>query len=597
MDVSDELKPPDDTDLFDDVVVRIPKLFLTISKSLKPQDVISKPRWQINNDDPVSKQLVIDLIRGRNLLAKDRNGMSDPFVRVNFQGRNAKSQFQRYTLNPDWKQRIDFPFTKYDEFLRSKDKENDDFVLEFEVFDKDRFSVDPMGVAQLYLTKLPLIVNKSSPIFLPVFFQGKQQGHLEIVITILNPINPKPVIPRFKKPKGKLYHFEEAGEMVLEKKKFGVMSLHILQGLKTATGHGIYLSMEIMTKPEWFILKEPTSAPVLKSTNAHLRLAFKVSLSPNVVLPNQLLTRKPIEPLHRRDHVSIRNFRPFKYHIDRLMLYKTNILISLRLYSDLVMWKYGTWNTIGFMLGWAFFTLTFRTWYLPFSLGCFLIYTYQSKHYFGHTMEVDEQGLIVDGKTLNDSAMAETDNETLSGDEQLQKKEIPVIGDSPEEFDDSEEGVEETFKRNLLDKIGVTAQAMKKASGITEDLADYYERIVGLFCWSNRSLTAIIFVMLGFATIALMFIPLNLILCLGMEYQFIKNWLSINKYAFLKPKYPKGYFPILELLKRVPTERERELFAKVRKENGVELQLNSYNLALQDKGLFVHKQGLMSQGW
>ncbi|KAI9188952.1 phosphatidylserine decarboxylase [Blastocladiella emersonii ATCC 22665] len=53
--------------------------------------------------------LVIQIIRGRGLAAKDPNGFSDPFVIVEFGATKAKTKVIKKSLNPDWDEVITFP--------------------------------------------------------------------------------------------------------------------------------------------------------------------------------------------------------------------------------------------------------------------------------------------------------------------------------------------------------------------------------------------------------------------------------------------------------------------------------------------------------
>ncbi|KAG9314629.1 C2 domain-containing protein [Chiua virens] len=64
-----------------------------------PVPVNLEPRESINNQGV----LRVDLIEGRNLIAADRGGKSDPYVVFTLNGHKAfKSQTKKKTLNPDW---------------------------------------------------------------------------------------------------------------------------------------------------------------------------------------------------------------------------------------------------------------------------------------------------------------------------------------------------------------------------------------------------------------------------------------------------------------------------------------------------------------
>ena len=81
--------------------------------------------------------LEVEVVEARNLLASDRNGLSDPYVVIDPKSlisRSEKTPVIKETLNPVWNFRTAFSF---DPTMKK---------IKFRVFDWDRFSSDdPLG--------------------------------------------------------------------------------------------------------------------------------------------------------------------------------------------------------------------------------------------------------------------------------------------------------------------------------------------------------------------------------------------------------------------------------------------------------------------
>ena len=103
--------------------------------------------------------LVINVVKGRNLVAKDRSGVfgkkkaSDPYVKVLFGGKKyGKTKDISKTLNPEWNETFNFKLgtKQVQKALRGDSKHN---MLEFIIFDKDTGNNDdPMGTVSFPLT-------------------------------------------------------------------------------------------------------------------------------------------------------------------------------------------------------------------------------------------------------------------------------------------------------------------------------------------------------------------------------------------------------------------------------------------------------------
>lgn len=131
--------------------------------------------------------LVIHIKRAQNLVAKDRNGLSDPYVVIAVHGkRRFRSAIKYATLNPVWDQ-----FGEYTgqlaQFLKSP--------LILKVYDYDRFDFnDPLGECTVDLTPL-LERNKLSANAVPL--QKVKHGTLDVAVhfeqTAVNFAFPSPV--------------------------------------------------------------------------------------------------------------------------------------------------------------------------------------------------------------------------------------------------------------------------------------------------------------------------------------------------------------------------------------------------------------------
>jgi Ca2+-dependent lipid-binding protein len=109
----------------------------------------------------------IILVEGKNLIAADSNGKSDPYCVIDCKQLKKKftSKVISKTLNPTWNQSFE---------LSGQNVIAQNVKITFNVFDKDLLSNDSLGNATLQLGELP---QKGTDFWLPL--QGK-------VLTTLN---------------------------------------------------------------------------------------------------------------------------------------------------------------------------------------------------------------------------------------------------------------------------------------------------------------------------------------------------------------------------------------------------------------------------
>ncbi|KAL6443273.1 hypothetical protein ACFW04_002877 [Cataglyphis niger] len=101
--------------------------------------------------------LILRIIQGKDLPAKDLSGTSDPYVRVTLlpdKKHRLETKIKRRTLNPRWNETFyfeGFPIQK----LQSR-------VLHLHVFDYDRFSRDD-SIGEMFLPLCQVICREANP--------------------------------------------------------------------------------------------------------------------------------------------------------------------------------------------------------------------------------------------------------------------------------------------------------------------------------------------------------------------------------------------------------------------------------------------------
>lgn len=88
-------------------------------------------------------QLIVQVLKGRNLAAKDKSGTSDPFLILSLGDSKEATSVVSKSLNPEWNQTFEFPINSSDSAL-----------LEAVCWDKDRFKKDYMGEFDVVLEEI-----------------------------------------------------------------------------------------------------------------------------------------------------------------------------------------------------------------------------------------------------------------------------------------------------------------------------------------------------------------------------------------------------------------------------------------------------------
>uniref|UniRef100_A0A914EJY3 Rabphilin n=1 Tax=Acrobeloides nanus TaxID=290746 RepID=A0A914EJY3_9BILA len=133
------------------------------------------------------KQLIIHLIRAKNLKAMDKNGFSDPYVKFHLLPGNAKatkltSKTIEKTLNPEWHEELVYHGITEEERQRK--------TIRITVLDRDRIGSDFLGETRVALKKLPPGQMKKFNLFLehamalpPEKSDGGERGKLLVGVS------------------------------------------------------------------------------------------------------------------------------------------------------------------------------------------------------------------------------------------------------------------------------------------------------------------------------------------------------------------------------------------------------------------------------
>ena len=87
-------------------------------------------------------KLQVHVLEAKGLAARDENGLSDPFVRLQLGSTKAKSSAVYKNLNPSW----------HEEFFFNVNSPNDQLLLV--VWDEDRFSNDFLGQVKILISDI-----------------------------------------------------------------------------------------------------------------------------------------------------------------------------------------------------------------------------------------------------------------------------------------------------------------------------------------------------------------------------------------------------------------------------------------------------------
>eukprot|EP01130_Rhizamoeba_saxonica_P010423 TRINITY_DN4267_c0_g1_i1.p1 TRINITY_DN4267_c0_g1~~TRINITY_DN4267_c0_g1_i1.p1 ORF type:complete len:162 (+),score=28.41 TRINITY_DN4267_c0_g1_i1:49-534(+) len=93
--------------------------------------------------------LKIYIYRAKNLVAADKNGLSDPYVDIRCGGWRTKTRVIRKTLNPKWNTFVIFPIEHPKGYINT-----DEDLINFQIYDKDSLGKQKIGNYDLHLNRL-----------------------------------------------------------------------------------------------------------------------------------------------------------------------------------------------------------------------------------------------------------------------------------------------------------------------------------------------------------------------------------------------------------------------------------------------------------
>merc|ERR1719402_915793 len=118
--------------------------------------------------------LVVDLIRGKNLIKSDLIGKSDPYAVLKFGKQKDKTNVAKNTQNPEWNHRSKFGM--------GPDDDNNDVSIE--VFDKDKFGKDK-SIGSIEIDPRDLQSGGDEPRWFPL--KGVKSGEILLNSEFLAP--------------------------------------------------------------------------------------------------------------------------------------------------------------------------------------------------------------------------------------------------------------------------------------------------------------------------------------------------------------------------------------------------------------------------
>ena len=122
-----------------------------------------------------SGTLHVHLLRAVNLAAKDRNGLSDPYVKLELGGQKKQSKVISKSLNPEWNEHFEFTGVKRDLLEQA---------LQLQAFDKDTFGSDKLGTASVDLRVLERVAHHDFEVPLA------RAGHVHLRVETTRPPAP-----------------------------------------------------------------------------------------------------------------------------------------------------------------------------------------------------------------------------------------------------------------------------------------------------------------------------------------------------------------------------------------------------------------------
>mmetsp|Transcript_25559 Transcript_25559/g.31437 ORF Transcript_25559/g.31437 Transcript_25559/m.31437 type:complete len:603 (+) Transcript_25559:111-1919(+) len=418
-------------------------IIFSVKRAHRSEITRTKAKWVVSEEDSISRQLIVDVVEGKDLLAMDSNGKSDPYVKLEYRGRKEKTEKKRYTTKPQWKERFDFPY----------DKKHDDQILTIEVFDWDRLSLsDFMGVGTVNLKELKNKNGLVNDIWVPLEYKKNPAGFVHLLISTVNVLKDNKLPTRQKenskgvvkahviqglKPKGKKNKccyveiqvannklrsqpVEDSGNPVWErimelpvKDIFGTIEVALYE--RDTKYQDPPKLLGIISRPlleirncdtDWFVLKNDH---LEKAVDCQLQIAFKFDYSYSGYLG--IIGRKD-ENLMGLTKPK-RSIKGALHQMGRVNKLSKDASGLLKKVMTLLNWGYGPQASAAGMFFGGLYFLLFRAFFIPLTMLMGLLYTY-SNNYKGHPVSVNEEGEAEAIASVNYRPDPESDDEDES---------------------------------------------------------------------------------------------------------------------------------------------------------------------------------------
>lgn len=175
----------------------------------------SPKRAMADHARPPALVLRANVIKGRNLAAKDRSGFSDPYLVVTLGDATETTPTINKSLNPEWNTTLELPIV-----------DEQSLLLEVYCWDKDRFGKDYMGQFDVILEDQFLNgQTQQDPQWFPLRSKrtGKKKsvvsGEIQIQFSLLDPVNltatPNQILAKFLAIAGQTPSPDEEDEELL----------------------------------------------------------------------------------------------------------------------------------------------------------------------------------------------------------------------------------------------------------------------------------------------------------------------------------------------------------------------------------------------
>jgi hypothetical protein len=572
-------------------------LSLTLSRAHQPLSEVKHGKkavaaWAVPSAE---RRVVVEVIRGMDLLAMDVKGKSDPYLILKLNDTKRHTRVCRATLNPLWQQRFDFAL-----------REGAGTLLSVECWDKEFLGKQSIGRIEVDLSELqPNMVNDA---WYPLRGEGahalEDVGAVHLLISVIDSGLDITLTKEQRRAVVGSVKCHVVSARGLRAADFGGSSdpfceLHLGNArLRTKTAHkslepvwdqvlempvrDIFSALEVSVfdndsahsgkqdKHEflgkvlvpllevrnnelvWFALK---TEDCLGKSQGELQLAFRLSYK--VPKAYQVAAQRR-EPDYMAKPVPF-SLRRLANAFNRFHAVNVPVLDMLVAARDLLNWTGSPWRSLAAAGAWALLCLLFRAWHAPLLLAILLLLRRSRWGKERHReLRVDRNGLLV--TTLDEGGKRQhlhldLDDDDLDDDEEEGE---PEDAPPPEEEHLLKK---KQSRKSIIGQLRVMRSLGKRLQDGVEAIADFEERVKNLTLWAVPLLTLLLLSGCVLATLVLFFLPLNVVLLLVGEWQFAKRYL--RKFVWPRSKFHVPITEVVEFVGRAPSDLDKVRLARL----------------------------------